>query len=132
MQAAQFDKSSADVIIQKLGAEIIGAPKFKARPWTDLVVVVNLSGGRQNMFGYVFWEPNEWEAAGTDSFVALDLAIDLRDAMRVPGREPWQKCRIRITRATGKIDIDIDVDYEGDKWVPKMSDPAGFAFGLRH
>ena len=130
MQAAQFDQKAADAIIQKLGIEIAGAPKFNVRPWTDLVAVINLSGGRQNMFGYVFWEPNEWEAANTGNFVALDLAIDLRDAMRAPGQEPWQKCRVRITRATGKIDIDFD--YEGDKWVPNMADPAGFAFSLRH
>ena len=126
----QFDQSAADAIIQKLGSEIARGSKFQARPWTDLVVVVNLSRGRQNVFGYVFWEPNEWEGATPDGFDALDLAIDLQKAMRVPGQEPWQRCRVRITRATGQIDIDFD--YEGDKWVSNMADPAGFAFSLRH
>lgn len=129
METVRFDQRAADAIVQDLGADIVRGRKFQARPWTDLVVVVNLSGGRQNLFGYVFWEPNEWEGAAPDGFAALDFAIDLQNAMRVPGQEPWQKCRVRITRATGKIDIDFD--YGGDKWAPNMADPKGFAFGLR-
>lgn len=130
IQTVQFDQKRADEIIQKLGMEVARGSDFQARPWTDLVVVADLTNGRRGMFGYVFWGLNEWEAAGPDGFDATWLAVDLQKAMQVPGTEPWKKCRIRITRATGKIDIDFD--YEGDKWVPNMADPAAFAFGLRH
>jgi len=124
-----FDRQRADVLIQKLGSEIVKGSDFQARPWTDIAVVVNLDN-RRNLFGYVFWKPDEWEAAGPDDFTALRLAVELQDAMRLPGQEPWKKCLIRINRATGKIDLKFD--YVGDQWAPNMADPAGFARSLRN
>lgn len=128
MQSTQFDQKSADELIQELGSEIVRGSKYQAKPWTDIAVVVTLDG-EKSMFGYMFWAPTEWQGATPDGLAALRIAADLRESMRVPGSSAWKKCRIRITRATGKIDIDFD--YDGDKWIPKMSDPAGFAFSLR-
>lgn len=128
MQSVQFDQRPADELIQKLGGEIVRGSKYQVRPWTDIVLVMTLDG-EKSMFGYMFWEPNEWQGATPDGLAALRLAADLREAMRVQEHGLWKKCRIRITRATGKVDIDFD--YDGDKWIPRMSDPAGFAFSLR-
>jgi hypothetical protein len=127
---AAFDQTRADHAIQKLGIEIASGSDFNARPWTDLVVVANFKDGGRSMFGYVFWGERDWEAAGPDGWVAIDLAEELHHAMSTTEHGSWQKRRIRITRETGEIDIDFD--YAGDKWVPIMSDPAAFAFGLRH
>ncbi len=128
MQSVQFNQRSADEITQELGGEIVRGSKFQAKPWTHIVVVVTLDG-EKSMFGYVFWEPTEWQGATPDGLGALRLAADLRESMRVPGSDAWKKCRIRITRATGEIDIDFD--YNGNSWTPTMSDPAAFAFSLR-
>lgn len=48
--------------------------------------------------------------------------------MRVPGQDAW-KALMRIDRASGKIDV--DVDQEGRRWTPDMADPEAFALGLR-
>ena len=128
MQPVRFDQQRADMLIQKAGVEIANGSDYAAHPWTDLVVVFTLEGG-ESQFGYVFWDSREWQAATPNGFTAFDLLAELRDVMRVSGSDSWKKCRVRITRATGKIDIDFD--YDGNKWVPNMADPAGFAFSLR-
>jgi hypothetical protein len=122
-----FDQAQADALVQELGSEVVKSPKIEAYQWDNISVVIELEP-QERAFGYVYWNGSEWEAAGP-SFDALDKAEELRDAMRTPGKAHWKKALVQISRATGKIDIDFD--YTGDKWVPNMADPKGFALSLK-
>lgn len=123
-----FDQARADAALHALGRAIVGDPNFRDRDWDAIVLVFELDG-RAHEFGYVFGPGDRWEADGPDDWGVLDRARALRDAMIVPGKGAWKKCLVRITRATGGIDVDFD--YAGDRWVPDMRDPAGFARRLR-
>jgi hypothetical protein len=128
MEQGGFDQQRADELVQEIGGEIARGSKFAARPWERIVVVAEVAD-RKRLFGYVYWNGDEWEAATPDGFRALTLFQDLQAAMQAPGKDRWKKCLTRIDRSTGKIDIDFD--YSGDKWTPDATDPEGFAKRLR-
>ncbi|MET1755816.1 hypothetical protein ABVV53_10150 [Novosphingobium sp. RD2P27] len=125
--AVQFDSEAASTLVTQLGGEIVRDPFYQSEPWDQLSLVINLDG-RKQMFGYVY-SSADWEAAGPDGIEPLVTATKLQQAMQLPGKPTWKKCLVTIDRASAKIDIDFD--YEGTKWVPDMSDPEGFALGLR-
>lgn len=128
MQDAAFDQARADALIQEIGGEIARGSKFAANPWEKISVVANLDR-QKRLYGYCYWGARDWEAATPDGFAALGLFGDLQEAMKVPGQDAWKKALLRIDRASGKVDIDFD--YDGNKWVPDPSDPEGFAFSIR-
>jgi hypothetical protein len=128
VMSVAFNQASADELIQKLGSTIIAGKGYEGMPWQSLSLILDLSAG-ESQFGYVYYADNEWEAATPRGFESLDVAIDLRDAMHIPGKEAWKKALVQITRSTGKIDIAFD--YDGDKWVPNMADPKSFAMSVR-
>lgn len=127
MANANFDRDRADALIQDLGREIIRSPEFADQQWSAIAVVIDLDR-QERMYGYRYWNAADWDAA-IPSFDTLDVGAELRGAMRVPDQEPWKKCLVQITRATGRVDIDFD--YQGDKWAPDMQDPKRFALSLR-
>jgi hypothetical protein len=127
MTSVAFDQARADGLIQELGSEIIRSPKISDYNWDVLAVVIELNP-QERAFGYVFWGQDDWEAA-SPSFGALDKADELRSIMRIPGKEPWKKALVQMTRVTGKITIDFD--FVGDRWVPNMADPKSFAMSVR-
>lgn len=128
MEQATFDRERADQLIQEIGAEIVRGSEYAERPWEKIVLVGDFAQ-RKRMFGYVYWDGDRWEAAGPDGFTALRLMQDLQQATAVDGQESWKRCLVRIDRATGKIDVEFD--KSGERWEPDLSDPAGFALGLR-
>ncbi|PCD01590.1 hypothetical protein COC42_15780 [Sphingomonas spermidinifaciens] len=128
MEQATFDQQRADALIQEIGSEIVRGSKFASRPWERIVVVAEIAD-RKRLFGYVYWDGNQWEAATPDGFRALTLFQELQAATQVSGKAPWRKCLTRIDRATGKIDVEFD--HDGKRWVPDMADPEGFARRLR-
>lgn len=128
MADVTFDQQRADALIQEIGSEIVRGSKFAARPWDRIVVVAEIAD-RKRLFGYVYWDGNQWEAATPDGFRALTLFQELRAATQAPGKAPWQRCLVRIDRETGKIDIEFD--HDGSRWVPDAADPESFARSLR-
>lgn len=122
-----FDTRRSDELVHKLGSAIVRAPGYQRIQWDAIVLVVEAED--ESMFGYVYRGGDEWQAAGPGDFSVLDLALELRQAMRIADKPAWRKCLVRISRRTGKIDIDFD--YEGSKWVPDMANPESFARSLR-
>ncbi|WP_294265289.1 hypothetical protein [uncultured Sphingomonas sp.] len=128
MADVTFDQQRADALIQDIGREIVHGSKFAARPWERIVVVAEIAD-RKRLFGYVYWDGDQWEAATPDGFRALTLFQELQAATQVPGKAPWHRCLVRIDRASGKIDIEFD--HDGTRWIPDVADPEGFAKSLR-
>jgi hypothetical protein len=123
-----FDQARADAALHALGSAIIGDANYRDRDWDAIVLVFELDG-RTSDFGYVFGPGDAWEAEGPDSWDVLNLAKDFREATRVPGKDHWKKCLVRIEREGGKMGVEFD--YSGDRWQPNMADPEGFARSLR-
>lgn len=127
MQQVAFDRQRADTLVQEIGSEIVRGSKYAARPWQRIAVVAEVAD-RKRLFGYMYWDGDQWEAATPDGFRALTLFQELQSAMRVADKPAWKKCLVRIDRASGAIDMDFD--YAGDKWVPDPADPAKTARSL--
>ena len=126
MPEPAFDKARADRIIQEIRRATIVAEDYRDADWQSIAVVINLDN-RNNMYGYYYTDA-KWHPA-TPDFDVMDLAIELQEAMRVPGAEPWKKALIQISRATGGIAMDFD--YDGTRWKPDMKDPGAFALSLK-
>ncbi|MBX7482730.1 hypothetical protein [Qipengyuania qiaonensis] len=121
-----FDQARADEVLNQIGHEIVSSPKYAEYDWVAISLVINLDEQR-SQFGYVYTR-DDWEAR-TPGPVTLGIAEELREVTQVPGKDPWKKALITIVRATGKIDIDFD--YEGDRWIVSAAHPDLLAKELR-
>ena len=113
-------------LVRQIGWSTVSAEDYRGVDWRSIALVVNLDD-RTNMFGYLFTD-DDWEAA-TPGLDVLRLAVELREALRAPGEGPWKRALFRIVR--DRAAIEVELDHEGTRWIPDMTDPEGFARSLQ-
>ncbi|WP_157039767.1 hypothetical protein [Aquincola tertiaricarbonis] len=117
----------ASELVARLGRQILSDAFYLAEAWDRLALVIELDV-RKRMYGYIY-RGDDWEAASPDGMEPLKTALALQQAMRLPGKAPWKKCLVRITRPAAIIDVDFE--YGGGVWEPVTSDPATLALALK-
>lgn len=56
-----FDK---DQLISQIGAAIVQDDEYRDLNWDGIAIIYNLANGRRGYSGYIYREPDFWEASG--------------------------------------------------------------------
>ncbi|HXJ88527.1 MAG TPA: hypothetical protein VMS18_17030 [Candidatus Binatia bacterium] len=105
-----------DSLVHKIGAMLMEDPHLSARPWRHLVIVAQILPNSTKVNGFAYEEAGKPMPTGPRNLEILKVFRDLREAMREPGKEPWQACLVRIDSLSRDISIDFEYDHP-EKWL---------------
>jgi hypothetical protein len=104
--------SGRDRQLARIGRLLVADPAVADGQWHGYALVVRYGDGpiARRMTGFRYATDGHHEAA-TPSSAELGEAFDaLRDATRVPGREPWGACVLRLWREGGRMAVEFEYD----------------------
>ena len=99
-------------LIARIGKLLVADPAVSDGEWHGYALVVRYGDGpiARRMSGFRYDADGSHHGA-TPSDDALRPAFDqLREATRVPGKEPWGACVLRLWRDSGRITVDFEYD----------------------
>ncbi|MFC4728918.1 hypothetical protein [Coralloluteibacterium thermophilus] len=104
-----------NALIMEIGRLIATDPAVADRPWDGYALVASYADGARRLAGFRYRDGAAAEPA-TPGAGALGTRLDaLRAATRVPGKDDWNACVVKLRRATGKVTVDFD--YEApERW----------------
>ena len=99
-------------LIARIGRLLVADPAVSDGEWQGYALIVRYGDGAlaRRMTGFRYDADGAY-AAATPDVDALGPAFDnLRDATRVPGKDPWGACILRLWRATGRLAVEFEYD----------------------
>ena len=115
-------------LIARIGKLLVADPAVSDGRWHGYALVVRYGDAAiaRRMTGFRY-DADGTYAAATPGADALGPAFDdLRDATRVPGKEPWGACILRLWRQSGRMAVEFEYDAP-ERWdvtPPTLSDIA--------
>src|SRR5690606_5088654 len=118
-------------LIARIGKLLVADPAVSDGDWHGYALIVRYGDGAlaRRMTGFRY-DAEGGHAAATPDGDALGPAFDaLREATRVPGKEPWGACVLRLWRETGRMAVEFEYDAPGqwDITAATLADVAGRA-----
>ena len=104
-------------LIARIGRLVVADPAVSDGDWHGYALVVRYGDGAiaRRMTGFRY-DADGAHAAATPDGGALGPAFDdLRDATRVPGKEPWGACVLRLWRDSGRMAVEFEYDAP-ERW----------------
>ena len=104
---------AALALVREVGTLILAHERYRD-DWRSLALVGNFSGGRENLYGYVYGPGAAWEAR-LPGIEVLRLLRRLNDAMADASGRRWQRCLIQMRRDDPEIGIAFEYD-DPQRW----------------
>jgi hypothetical protein len=105
-----------DELVQEIGTMLVQDPGISRWSWQHLAIVVQFRGSSSQVNGFAYLDTGDAQITSPKNFEVPKKFKALREAMREPGKEPWQACLVRIDRATGRVSVDFEYDHP-EKWL---------------
>jgi hypothetical protein len=105
----QLDRNA---LIAKIGRLLVADAVVSDGFWAGYALIVRYGDGAiaRRLSGFRYDAKGDHQAA-TPSDDALGPAFDdLRQATRLPGKEPWGACVLRLWRDGGRMTVEFDYD----------------------
>lgn len=99
-------------LIARIGRLLVADPAVSDGEWQGYALIVRYGDGAiaRRMTGFRY-DPAGAFAAATPDADALGPAFDdLREATRVPGKDPWGACVLRLWRDSGRMAVEFEYD----------------------
>lgn len=115
-------------LIARIGKLLVADPAVSDGDWHGYALIVRYGDGAiaRRMTGFRY-DANGAYAAATPDGAALGPAFDaLREATRVPGKDPWGACVLRLWRETGRMAVEFEYDAP-ERWEVTPASLAGVA-----
>lgn len=106
-----------DEQIARIGRLLVADPAVSDGEWHRYALVVRYGDGAiaRRLTGFRYDADGHPSAATPDADALGPAFDDLRQATRVPGKEPWRACILRLWRATGRLAVEFDYDTP-ERW----------------
>ena len=104
-------------LIARIGRLLVADPAVSDGEWHRYALVVRYADGAiaRRLAGFRYDADGSPHAATPDADALGRAFDDLREATRVPGKEPWQACILRLWRETGRLAAEFDYDAP-ERW----------------
>ena len=104
-------------LIARIGRLLVADPAVSDGEWHRYALVVRYADGAiaRRLAGFRYDADGSPHAATPDAGALGPAFDDLREATRVPGKEPWQACILRLWRDTGRLAAEFDYDTP-ERW----------------
>ena len=99
-------------LIARIGKLLVADPAVSDGQWHGYALIVRYADGAiaRRLSGFRY-DPDGTPHAATPDDASLGPAFDdLREATRVPNKEPWGACILRLWRATGRLAVEFEYD----------------------
>lgn len=99
-------------LIARIGKLLVADPAVSDGEWQGYALIVRYGDGplARRMAGFRYAADGAHQAATPDD-AALGPAFDaLRDATRLPDKEPWGACVLRLWRDSGRLAAEFEYD----------------------
>jgi hypothetical protein len=106
-----------NALVADIGRRLVADPAVSDGDWAGYALVVRYADGAiaRRLSGFRY-DAEGAAAAATPRDPGIGAAFDaLREATRLPGREPWQACVLRIRRADGHVGLEFEYDAP-ERW----------------
>lgn len=123
-------------LIARIGKLLVADPAVSDGEWQGYALIVRYGDGvlARRMTGFRYDADGGYAAATPDAEALGPAFDDLREATRLPGKEPWGACVIRLWRDSGRMAVEFEYDAP-QRWdvtpltladVAARAAPAGF------
>lgn len=104
-------------LIARIGRLLVADPAVSDGDWHGYALIVRYGDGAiaRRMTGFRYDEDGTFAAATPDADALGAVFDDLREATRVPGKEPWGACVLRLWRETGRLAVEFEYDAP-ERW----------------
>lgn len=104
-------------LIARIGRLLVADPAVSDGRWHGYALVVRYGDGpiARRLAGFRYDAAGAFQAATPDADLLGPAFDDLREATRVPGKEPWRACILRLWRDTGRLAVEFDYDTP-ERW----------------
>jgi hypothetical protein len=106
-----------NALVAGIGRRLVADPAVSDGDWSGYALIVRYGQGAiaRRLSGFRY-DGSGAAVAATPRDPGIAEAFDaLRDVTRLPGREPWQACVLRIRRADGHIGLEFEYDAP-ERW----------------
>src|SRR5690606_19033755 len=99
-------------LIARIGKLLVADPAVSDGGWQGYALIVRYGDGTlaRRMTGFPYAADSGHAAATPDDDTLGPAFDDLREATRLPGREPWGACIVRLWRDSGRMAVEFDYD----------------------
>lgn len=104
-------------LIARIGRLLVADPAVSDGAWQGYALIVRYGDGAiaRRMTGFRY-DPDGTHTAATPDADALGPVFDdLREATRLPGKEPWGACVLRLWREGGRMTVEFEYDAP-ERW----------------
>lgn len=105
-----MDQHLAEKLVNEIGVALISDKRYDGREWSLLSLVATLGNGVREVSAYTFNDEGEPEPGTPRNWAIPGMFEKLRQAMQVPGQEPWKTCLFRVKRDSMRIRLDVEYD----------------------
>lgn len=104
-------------LIDAIGTALVHDPAYAALDWDAIALVAEIGpgGSSSSLHGYAYLADGRIVAEIPDEFAIQDQFDALRDAMARVGDRPWQAALVQITRSTGRVRFQFELD-DAQRW----------------
>ncbi|MEN1941909.1 hypothetical protein WCE41_12615 [Luteimonas sp. MJ246] len=99
-------------LIARIGKLLVADPAVSDGEWQAYALIVRYGDGAlaRRMSGFRYDADGGYAAATPDDDTLGPTLDDLREATRLPGKEPWNACILRVWRDSGRMAVEFDYD----------------------
>lgn len=116
---ASDDLDDATVLVNEVATAMVHDPAYRAIDWASLALVVRIDDGASmvSMHGYAYLDDGEIVAETPEGDDVADKFRELRAAMAKvgPTGRAWKAALVQITRATGAVGFQFEMD-DAERW----------------
>ncbi|MBJ6985605.1 hypothetical protein [Luteimonas sp. MC1750] len=102
-------------LIGRIGRRLVADAAVSDGAWHGYALIVRYGDGAiaRRMTGFRYDADGAYVAATPDADALGPAFDDLREATRVPGKEPWGACVLRLWRDGGRMAVEFEYDDPG-------------------
>ena len=99
-------------LIARIGRLLVADPAVADGEWHGYALIVRYGDGAlaRRMAGFRYDADGAYAAATPDADALGTAFDDLREATRVPGKDPWGACVLRLWRDSGRMAVEFEYD----------------------
>lgn len=99
-------------LIARIGRLLVADPAVSDGEWHGYALIVRYGDGAlaRRMTGFRYDADGAYAAATPDADALGTAFDDLREATRVPGKDPWGACVLRLWRDSGRMAVEFEYD----------------------
>lgn len=114
---ARSDGLDRNALVADIGRRLVADPAVSDGAWAGYALIVRYGQGAiaRRVAGFRY-DADGVATAATPHDSGIGEAFDaLREATRLPGKEPWQACVLRILRADGHVGLEFEYEVP-ERW----------------